>query len=270
MNPKTVLSLWILFGLYLAGCGQIPTQTLSPTVPAVTPTELPRSTDTATATVKPSVTSTSQPTETPTITPSETVTPLPSETATITPTPTRENLRGEVIVEHASCRYGPGAAYLYKYGLLKGNILEIFARNVTGTWVEIHAIGGTNPCWVSASLMKINGDVMTVYPIQPEDIRLPMSPYYGPVTSASASRAGNEVTVSWSPITLRAGDDSEQYPYLVEAWVCQEGQAVFKPIGTYETTLKIVDEPGCATPSHARLYGVEKHGYTRWIEIPWP
>jgi len=106
--------------------------------------------------------------------------------------------------------------------------------------------------------------------VAPTYIPLPQSPYYGPPTGVKATRDGNEVTVFWYGIKLKAGDDSEQFPYLVEAWVCQNGQIIFTPVGSYATAVKITDEPGCAEPSHGRLYGVEKHGYTKWVEIPWP
>lgn len=82
-------------------------------------------------------------------------------------------------------------------------------------------------------------------------------------------REGKTVIISWDALTLRAGDDSLQYPYLVEAWVCQAGQLIFEPIGSWETSIRVQDEPGCAEPSHARVYGVEKHGYTAWVTVPW-
>jgi len=179
-------------------------------------------------------------------------------------------LRGKVIPEQANCRYGPGFPYLYKYALIGGSNLEIIGRLETGAWVEIRAIGGNNPCWVKADLMEIKGDVMTVAPVDPETWPMPMSPYYGPLNGVSARRDGDVVTVSWSPLHLRAGDDSEQFPYLLEAWVCQQGQIVFTPLGTYETAVQVNDEPGCAEPSHGRVYGVEKHGYTRWVAVAWP
>jgi len=30
------------------------------------------------------------------------------------------------------------------------------------------------------------------------------------------------------------------------------------------------DEPGCLVPSSARIYAVEKHGYTNFRVIDWP
>jgi hypothetical protein len=71
-------------------------------------------------------------------------------------------------------------------------------------------------------------------------------------------------------------DDYEGY--LIEAWLCQGGQQVFKPIG-YKPPLSentgtlgiiVTDEPGCLVPSSARIYTAEKHGYTGYKVIPWP
>jgi hypothetical protein len=171
------------------------------------------------------------------------------------------------VLERSNCRYGPGAPYLYKYGLVVGSNLEVIGRTDLGTWILVRAIGGDNPCWVKASLMDVKGDVMAV---EPTYMPLPPSPYYGPPTGVSATRNGDEVTVFWNGISFRAGDETASPPYLIEAWVCVDGQPVFTPIGSYETAAKVIDEPGCAEPSHGRLFGVEKHGYTRWVEIPWP
>jgi hypothetical protein len=183
-----------------------------------------------------------------------------------TVTPTYAILRGKVLVR-ANCRYGPGAPYLYKYGLVPGSNLEIIGRTDSGSWILIQAIGGKNPCWVKASLMDVKGDVMAV---QPTYIPLPASPYYGPLKGVSARRDGNTVTVFWSPLSLRAGDDSEQTPYVIEAWVCRAGEIVFTPVAAYGSAVEIQDETGCSEPSHGRITAAEKHGYTPFVEIPWP
>lgn len=234
----------------------------------------PSTTDTITVPITPAHSQTvassqiaiSSPSSTTTLIPSPSLTPLPTFTFTPGLTPTYAILRGTVL-EQANCRYGPGAAYLYKYGLYAGNNIEIIGRNEPGTWTVIRAIGGTNPCWVKASLLDIHGEVMS---LAPAELPLPMSPYYGPLTGVFAERNGNDVTISWNLMELRAGDDSLQYPYLVEAWLCQNGQFTFSPIGSWETVVTVQDEPGCSNPSHARVYGVEKHGYTLWMNVPWP
>lgn len=226
----------------------------------------------ATSTARPSPTSTPQAPPSPSPTPSPTPTEPPTATNTETPShtpeasPTYAILRAGVLVR-ANCRYGPGEPYLYKYGLVAGSNLEVIGRNEAGTWLLVRAIGGDNPCWVKASLMEVRGEVFAV---EPTYTPLPQSPYYAPPSGVSATREGELVTLFWNPVTLRPGDASGQYPYLIEAWVCLQGELVFTPVGAYQPTAVIRDEAGCSQPSHGRLYAVEKHGYTRWLEIPWP
>lgn len=198
--------------------------------------------------------------------PAPTWPPIPTATSTFTPIPTYTTLRGQVLVR-SNCRYGPGAPYLYKYGLVPGSNLDIIGRNDQGTWILVQAIGGSNPCWVKASLLEIKGDVMSVAPTY---IPLPQSPYYAPPEWVQARRAGNEVTIYWQPVSYRPGDETAEAPYLIEAWICVGGKLVFTPLGISETQTKIIDETGCTEPSHGRLFFVEKHGYSRWIKIPWP
>jgi hypothetical protein len=167
----------------------------------------------------------------------------------------------------SNCRYGPGAPYLYKVGLRAGTPMDIIGRTDLGNWLLIRAAGGTSLCWIKASLMEIDGDVMSV---QPTYVPLPSSPYYGPLRWANAVRNGDEVIINWAPFSLRPGDEHASPPYLLEVWVCVNGQLTFIPIGTYQPYTTVLDEQGCPTPSHGRVFAVEKHGYTRWVEIPWP
>lgn len=210
------------------------------------------------------------PTETPQ--PTRTVTPtlVPTRTPTASVEPTYQVLRGKVIIAQAVCHYGPGKPYLYKYGVYEGSNLEIISRVVGSNYVEVQAIGGNNPCWVREDYFEIKGDVNTLKPVHAEDFELPWSPYYGPVSVNTVERQGDEVRVSWSPLILRAGDDSEQVPYILEAWVCRDGEFIFEPIGSWQPWATVVDEPGCAERSHARVVAAEKHGYTRPVEVPWP
>jgi len=228
--------------------------------------EIPTATPTLSPTIEPSRVPSLTPTHIPTVIPTNTPSQVPTQTSQPSSTPTYAILRATVL-EQANCRYGPGAPYLYKYGLFEGFNIEVIGRNELGTWVVIQAIGGTNPCWVKASLLDIHGEVMS---LAPASLPLPESPYYGPLTGVSAVRNGDSVIISWDPLNLRAGDDSLQYPYLIEAWLCQDGQLTFNPIGSWETIVTVQDETGCSDASHARVYGVEKHGYTAWVNIPWP
>lgn len=271
MPAKFIYRLFTRFWIYLLCAAAL--WLLAACQPAETPAVVqPQAASAQSATLLPTVTDTLTPvpttthTATPTETARPTLTQTATRTATATITPTYAVLRGRVL-QLSNCRYGPGAPYLYKYALIEGSNLDVIGRREDGSWVLVQAIGGNNPCWVKASLMDIQGDVFSV---APTEIPLPQSPYYGPLTTYSAQRQGDTVTVFWQGIQLRPGDDSGQFPYLLEAWVCQAGQLVFVPVGTYEYAVEITDEAGCEAESHARLYAVEKHGYTRPVEIPWP
>lgn len=179
-------------------------------------------------------------------------------------------LRGTVNQKHVSCFYGPSKTYLYKYGLLKGNRLDIIGYMADTGYIEVKAIGGNNPCWMNMEWMDVQGDINLVQPIDPLEVKLPQSPYYGALTWVKATRTGDDVIITWEELGMSPGDDSEQEPYLVEAWVCRNGKLTFVPIGAYYTEATVVDELGCSEPSFGRVYGVEKHGYTKPREIPWP
>ncbi len=263
MNAYKIFFPLLLLSLLLVACNPSPAPAASATAaqPPATAIGLPTA-------VAPSATP--APSETPLPSPTLTATPLPTDTLTPTPVPTYVKLRGKVTIDQAVCHYGPGAPYLYKYGVYKGSNLEVLRRVEGGNYVEVQAIGGNNPCWVRQDYLEMQGDWLNLEPVDAAEVRLPPSPYYGPPTGVSANRVGDVVTVFWNPLVLRAGDSSEQTPYVVEAWVCQGGQMVFIPVGAYQTVAEVTDEPGCAVPSHGRLVAAEKHGYTQPVEIPWP
>jgi hypothetical protein len=220
------------------------------------------------------------PSPTPTLTP--TITPTPSSTSTPTRTPTVTPTPGPPVVTvlvNAACRFGPGGAYLWDYGLLETSWMEVIGRTVDGSWLFVEGVHGWNPCWVKADLVSFNdgGEVATHnIEIVSNDIILPYATnLYLPPDGVQAFRNGNQVTIYWNAVWMTEDD---YRGYLIEAWLCQDGGQVFKPIGYVpplsenEGTLGItvLDEPGCVYPSSARIYTVEKHGYTGYIDIPWP
>jgi hypothetical protein len=270
---RMIFALIPLFSL--AACSPaIPQPTVTFLPPTVTLTETFEATQISTTTVKPEPTATFTfiPTNTLTqmIASTPTITPTITSTSTITSEPTYVELRGVVNQEHVNCYYGPSKAYLYKYGLLKGNRLDIIGYMTDTGYIEVQAIGGDNPCWMNLEFMDVQGDINTVKPVDPLTIKIPWSPYYTGLTFAKAVRAGSEVTITWAPLVLRAGDDSEQKPYLLETWVCRNGKLTFVPIGAYENEAKVVDQAGCNESSFGRVYGVEKHGYTKYLKFQWP
>lgn len=252
--PKLILSGGLL--LLLTACSQ-PPAVQTPTNNALPST----ATDIPTETPAPTATFTAAPTQTPTAT----------LTSTPTEIPTYAVLRAEVL-ERANCRYGPGAPYLYKYGLVVGSNLEVIGRLDDASWIEIQAIGGDNPCWVKSSLMDVKGDLLSVEPVYPDKAPLPVSPYYAPLTLKDVSRTGDQVSIRWYGQVLRAGD--EEYTnaplYLVETWTCENGVFKFSPYGLSVEIIAITDQSGCAEISHARIYFSEKHGYAGPVDVELP
>lgn len=255
---------------FVLGSTVLPALDPEPTATA-TPTATPSNTATRTPTVTPTVTATATNTATPTATATATHTATPVGTPTITltpsPTPTYKPIAATVL-QQSNCRYGPGAAYLYEWGLFPGVRVDIVGRNDLGTWVYVHPWTYFDRCWVKAEFLEIRGDLLEAPPYYS---RLPFGELYLPPTNVRASRvAPDEVMIAWDPVWMTTDDDRG---YLIEAWLCQDGQIVFTPLGTThytEATITVRDEAGCMQPSSGRLYTAEKHGYTQWVRIPWP
>jgi hypothetical protein len=269
---------WLIlfaFGLLLLAAGFVggsawaerPTPTPTPTVtltpaPSSTNTSIPTNTATSTQTATPTQTSTPTITHTATITLTPSTTPTPSQTPTITPTPI---VRARVL-EQANCRYGPGVAYLYEWGLFETDRVTVLGRNQESTWVYVDPWTYLDFCWVSASVLEFEGDLGSVPQIHTQ---LPYTEFYWTPRNVAASRLdAGEVMVSWEMVPMSLDDNRG---YLIEAWLCKDGQLRFTPLHFWESPAFILeDEPGCLEPSQARLYTAEKHGYTRWAPILWP
>lgn len=245
------------------------TSWLAPTPATDSPPSLPpvpTLADTATlaATITATPTETSAPTATHTPPPTPTDTPLPTPTVAVT------SLRATVTAGLLSCRYGPGANYLYLYALRQGANIKLIGRtdadNWHWAWVE-----GRNRCWVNIGYLRVEGDWRQLPIVYPGIARLPVSPYYAPPRIVSVVRVGNSVTVEWAPIRLRPGDEEDEFMqlYVLEVWHCQGARLIFEPLATNDTFLTVVDEFGCPSPSHARLFFQEKHGFAGPAEVPW-
>jgi uncharacterized protein YraI len=184
-----------------------------------------------------------------------------------------ESLKAKVIAEQfLSCRYGPGPEYLYLYALNRGANIELIGRTEGNNWAMVK---GKNLCWVNTKFLEIDGDPMTLRAMYPEEYTLPVSPYYSSPTVLSATRNPNDpsqVTVTWSDITLRAGDEEDEsmFIYIIEVWRCEGGRMIFDPLASNFPEITLIDEPGCSESSHGRVYFQEKHGYAGPAEIPWP
>lgn len=255
----------IILGLaILAGCSIEPPKQTPPAptqklVDTATRTQIPSATMTPSPVPAAIFTNTATHTETATITPTPTITATP----TITPTPTFDFPDVEVLMQ-ANCRYGPGTAYLYAHGLYEGDRGEINGRNYSGTWLWIKPENLDWHCWVSESVVDIEGDIGTVVVHRSS---LPHSTLYGPPQNVQASRDGDRVVVSWNAVWMTEDD---YRGYLIEATVCQNGNLIPVAVDTERTRYEFSDQQNCSGDSGGRLYSVEKHGYSDPVTIQWP
>ena len=202
---------------------------------------------------------TATPSQTPTVTvtPTHTLPPGP----TITPTFDYPNV---TVIKQANCRYGPGTAYLYRWGLYPGDQAEVHGRNWSGTWFWIKPENLDSHCWASEIVFEIRGDAMSVPVITP---LLPKTTFAGPPGNVQAVREGSQVVVTWDPVIL---SDDKRRGYLLEVSVCQNGLRVPMIVHTDDTRYDFLDETDCEGESSGLLYTAEKHGYSDPVQIPWP
>lgn len=202
--------------------------------------------------------------------PSQTFTPLPTDTPTATPIPTVDSLKAQVTAEKLSCRYGPGAEYLYLYALNQTANIKLIGRTDANNWVWVD---GTNKCWVNARFLEIAGDPQMLPIVYPDIATLPVSSYYPGPSWAKATRNGNKVEITWETVTISPGKYADEFmhQYIIEVWRCEGGQIIFETLGTNFPAINVEnDEAGCSVPSYGFVYVQEKHGYGGPVEIPWP
>ena len=210
------------------------------------------------------------PTLTETLIPLPTDTPTPTETPTQTPFPIVESMKAKVTAGKLSCRYGPGAEYLFLYALNGTANIKLVGRTDANNWVWVD---GTNKCWVNTNYLDIDGDPRSLPIVYPDIAKLPVSPYYPGPSWANATRRGNIVEITWEAVPISPGkyEDEFMHQYIIEIWRCEGGQIIFETLGTNSSFIAVAnDEPGCNVASHGFVYVQEKHGYGGPAEIPWP
>jgi hypothetical protein len=199
-----------------------------------------------------------------------TLTPASTETPTQTPIPTVESLKATVIADKLSCRYGPGAEYLYLFALNGTANIKLVGRTDANNWVLVE--NSPYQCWVNAKFLEIQGNPKAL-PIVYPGLKLIVSPYYPGPNWANATRDGNSVEITWEPVPISPGKYADEFmhQYIVEVWRCEAEEIVFETLGTNFPFITVEnDESGCTVPSHGRVFVQEKHGYGGPVEVPWP
>lgn len=251
--------MFLLLILMLAACAPTPappteTATLAPSQTSIPDTATPLPTATLT------ITRTSTITRTPTIT----------ATPTITLTPTFDFPMVVVSVAAAHCRYGPNQAYLHAADLYQGDRGTVRERWYLNGWLRVRFDKLTYHCWVAPGAVEVTGDLNTVIVLNQIDLTRVGTNQYGPPQGLTASRKGNEVTISWNQMVMTEDKDRG---YFIDMFVCQNGGYLWWPVSfpnQYTTSYTVTDEAGCAQPSRGVIYTVEKHGYSQPETIPWP
>ena len=172
------------------------------------------------------------------------------------------------------CYAGPGDMYEVQYQVNGGVNLLVLGRNdnAEGTWLQIRSSGQKDYCWVPAQYVWLNGDINSLAQTYPNQAQLPGSNLYPPLAGVTAVRSGDQVTVSWTDVSVPLDFLSAPNAtlYLAELWTCQNGQLVFAPMATSADHVTVTDQAGCSEPSHGRVFLSVKDGYTSPAEINWP
>jgi hypothetical protein len=155
-------------------------------------------------------------------------------------------------------------AYLHAIDLWAGDTGEVHNRNEDGSWLYIMPDTWNKRCWVSASVVEVEGDIFSVLAWRSP---LPYTTFSGPPTNVQAFRSGNQVTITWNDIKVPKED---RRGYLIEATICANGYLVDVAYHTNKGRFTLTDDQNCNGSSGGLLYGVEKHGYTKPVQIPWP
>jgi hypothetical protein len=228
--------------------------------------------------------------------PTETLAPptdtkIPTSTKTQRPTATNTQLPTATVVScippseavvtaaNLSCRYGPGADYLYRAGLAQGNVVDVLGKADTAynTWIRVQTRWEEPAkCWVNSSPRFVEipqGDVACLEPLYPDKAPLILfnTDLFPKPYNVTASRSEDLVYIDWVGYDLLPGDRPEASPaYLTETWTCQDGELVFSPQGWDEPSGWVRDEGGCDEASYGYVYMAHVDGYIGPATIPWP
>jgi hypothetical protein len=100
--------------------------------------------------------------------PAETSASLPTEIATITLTPTPSTPMLVPVKDAVNCRFGPEKTFAsIGSGLAVGASAQILGKSADGGWWQIQNPGGSDNCWVAASVTRASGDLTSVGVVAP-------------------------------------------------------------------------------------------------------
>ena len=188
--------------------------------------------------------------------PTETAAASPSATATLIVVVSPASLLKGSMLQRSNCRYGPGAFFLSKIGMLAGAPIEVIGRDIDGGWAYIQFAGTHNLCWINSKLIQVEGDLMSLQDYYPDKAPLPRTAKFGGAAITSANGTSGSITVEWTPVvlsTIAMPSGAGETEYVVEVWTCINGAPGYTAYGTNDTTLTFQVDDSCGTTSQANL-----------------
>lgn len=250
---KRILLTLLLAAFALTACGGKAT-----TDPALDPVIAMTS---AFATVNASFTQTALAIPTNTLAPTET--PAPPTPTEFVPTVTLT-----VIVKvAANLRFGPNTIYAGPGGARSGKALEAIGRDASGQWLLVRDAGGKKSTWINIITVDVQGDINTLA-IAP--VELIFTANYPPPSNITATRNGDQVTITWADVPLQPRAIYLESHYFLEVWLCNAGALTSTLLATNDLFIAVADQSGCAEASHGLLYTTTREGYSQPATIPWP
>jgi hypothetical protein len=164
-------------------------------------------------------------------------------------------LRGSVL-QRSNCRYGPGAFFLSKIGMLAGAPIDVIGRDIDGGWAYIQFAGTHNLCWINSKLIQVDGDLKSLQDYYPDKAPLPRTSKFGGASITSVSGSSASITVEWAPVvlsTIAMPSGAGETEYVIEVWTCINGAPGYTTLGTNDTTLSFPVDDSCGMTSHANL-----------------
>jgi hypothetical protein len=181
---------------------------------------------------------------------------LPTATATLTVVVSPVSVLKGSVLQRSNCRYGPGAFFLSKIGMLAGAPIEIIGRDIDGGWAYIQFAGTHNLCWINSKLIQVDGDLKSLQDYYPDKAPLPRTSKFGGASITSVSGSSASITVEWAPVvlsTIAMPSGAGETEYVIEVWTCINGAPGYTTLGTNDTTLSFPVDDSCGMTLHANL-----------------
>ncbi len=209
------------------------------------------------------------------VTSTATETPIASPTAMsmATVSATAASVLKGSVNQRSNCRYGPGAFFLSKIGMLAGAPIEVLGRDIDGGWAYIQFAGTHNLCWINSTLITVDGDLMRLTDYYPDKAPLPRTSKFPGAAVLSANASATSITVEWSPVVLPAAampSGASETEYVIEVWTCRNGAPGYTTYGTNDTTLDIQVDNSCGMTVRANLVTQTNLGISGVASIPLP